>query len=199
MVDLDSIIRRFENITYRLKNIQENSCCTKSFLMDTLSLAEVSAINLRDIYFCIENKNCYYEHFAKNINISVNYIEEKEMYKITLPRLLCKTKNTLNGFIFDPIYYLLLYAERNNKLKKFDKATFCFVHNCSEENIIPDYDNLETKRIIDLLTSFFIPDDNGKYFTQMNLTRTSNKNTTEIYVFDSSYTNNIIFNSLYEQ
>lgn len=93
-------------------------------------------------------------------------IEQKnEIFEITLPCLLPKRKQKQSAeFLIDPVYFTLSnYADTHN-MPRFHHCVICFTHVYNRNlNIkrIRDYDNLELKQLLDVITTFVMEDDTG--------------------------------------
>lgn len=90
---------------------------------------------------------------------------QENMLEITLPCLLPKRKQRQSTeFLIDPLYFTLSQYSDNNGLPKFRQCVVCFSHIYSEKfhnRRVRDYDNLELKQLLDVLSTFIMVDDTG--------------------------------------
>ena len=87
--------------------------------------------------------------------------------EITLPCLLPKRKQRQSTeFLIDPIYFTLSQYADSHVLPKFEHCVVCFSHIYSQElplRRVRDYDNLELKQLLDVISTFVMEDDTGSY------------------------------------
>jgi hypothetical protein len=84
--------------------------------------------------------------------------------EITLPALAPKRKRRGSDFLFDPLYYALDKYAAVNTLPGFRECVICFTHIYNRElpsRRVRDYDNLELKCVLDVITAFTLTDDTG--------------------------------------
>ena len=88
------------------------------------------------------------------------------LLEITLPCLLPKRKQRQSTeFLIDPIYFTLSQFADFHTLPKFRHCVVCFSHIYSEElplRRVRDYDNLELKQLLDVISTFVMEDDTGR-------------------------------------
>lgn len=106
--------------------------------------------------------------------------------EITLPCLLPKRKQRQSTeFLIDPLYFTLSQYADNNELPKFQQCVVCFSHIYSEKfhsRRIRDYDNLELKQLLDVLSTFIMEDDTGLLVDAYNTTEIGEADCTRIFV-----------------
>lgn len=113
---------------------------------------------------------------------------ENGILEITLPCLLPKRKERKSTeFLIDPLYFTLSSYTRTHKLPRFDHCVVCFSHvydNTIFERCMRDYDNLELKQILDVISAFVMKDDNGILCDAYNTTEVGETNCTRITIMD---------------
>ncbi len=118
--------------------------------------------------------------------IEINF--EDGILEITLPCLLPKRKERKSTeFLIDPLYFTLSSYTRAHKLPRFDHCVVCFSHvydNTVFERCMRDYDNLELKQILDVISAFVMKDDNGILCDAYNTTEVGETNCTRITIMD---------------
>jgi len=112
--------------------------------------------------------------------------EDYLMLEITLPCLLPKRKQRQSTeFLIDPLYFTLSQYSDNNELPKFRQCVVCFSHIYSEKfhnRRVRDYDNLELKQLLDVLSTFIMVDDTGLLVDAYNTTEIGEADCTRISV-----------------
>lgn len=116
---------------------------------------------------------------------------EKGVVEITLPALLPKRKQRQSSeFLLDPIYFALSdYADRH-PLPKFNHCVVCFSHIYCRKlptRRVRDYDNLELKQLLDVVSTFLMADDNGLLCDAYNTTELGDADCTRISVMDKEH------------
>lgn len=113
-----------------------------------------------------------------------------EILEITLPCLLPKRKQRQSTeFLIDPIYFTLSNYADSHKLPKFNHCVVCFSHIYNESlslRRVRDYDNLELKQILDVISTFVMDDDTGLLCDAYNTTEIGEINCTRITVMDTN-------------
>ena len=111
---------------------------------------------------------------------------QENMMEITLPCLLPKRKQRQSTeFLIDPLYFTLSQYSDNNELPKFRQCVVCFSHIYSEKfhnRRVRDYDNLELKQLLDVLSTFIMVDDTGLLVDAYNTTEIGEADCTRISV-----------------
>lgn len=116
---------------------------------------------------------------------------ENGVMELTLPALLPKRKQRQSTeFLLDPIYFALSdYADRH-PLPRFQHCVVCFSHIYCRElpaRRIRDYDNLELKQLLDVVSTFIMADDTGLLCDAYNTTELGDADCTCISVMDKDH------------
>lgn len=114
-------------------------------------------------------------------------IEQKNgFWQITLPCLLPKKKSRQSDiFLGDPLHVALEAYAMKNALPYLEKSVVCFCHVYAWERPlpqIPDSDNLQQKMVLDLVSLFFLPDDNGLLCETHTMAERGDHTHTRVYV-----------------
>ena len=108
--------------------------------------------------------------------------------EVTLPCLLPKRKQRQSTeFLIDPICFTLSQYADAHTLPKFEHCVVCFSHIYSGElplRRIRDYDNLELKQLLDVISTFIMNDDTGLLCDAYNTTEIGETDCTRISVMD---------------
>lgn len=113
---------------------------------------------------------------------------EDGILEITLPCLLPKRKQRRSTeFLVDPLYFTLSTYADNHSLPRFEECVVCFSHVYDRElssRRIRDYDNLELKQILDVVSAFVMVDDTGLLCDAYNTTELGESDCTRITVME---------------
>lgn len=111
------------------------------------------------------------------------------LLEITLPCLLPKRKQRQSTeFLIDPVYFMLSQYADSHALPKFEHCVVCFSHVYDADlplRRIRDYDNLELKQLLDVISTFVMEDDTGLLCDAYNTTEIGGSDYTRITVMDT--------------
>ena len=111
---------------------------------------------------------------------------EDGLLEITLPCLLPKRqKRQSSEFLIDPIYAALSQYAKGHAIPQFRHCVVCFSHvYCHEqpERRVRDYDNLELKQLLDVVSAFIMVDDSGLLCDAYNTTELGETDCTRIFI-----------------
>lgn len=111
---------------------------------------------------------------------------EDGLLEITLPCLLPKRqKRQSSEFLIDPIYAALSQYAKSHPMPQFRHCVVCFSHvYCHEqpERRVRDYDNLELKQLLDVVSAFIMVDDSGLLCDAYNTTELGETDCTRIFI-----------------
>lgn len=179
----DDFIKKIGEIFINTGNRLANGyIADKEMLKQDLLIAERTVLQLRKYYFQYTVPMDYFLNHSSEFGVRLDILDG--FYQIELPPLINKRwKNELNNFPFDALYWVLFKNLQDNLIKKYEKAGILFVHHYSNPKSIFDYDNLESKKIIDILSMFFLEDDNMKYLTVSHKSVESTFDYVDIYIY----------------
>lgn len=155
---------------------------------DAALRGEKIACRLRHLLYASTSirKKDYMKSAGAVHGIDIEY--KNEILEITLPSLLPKRKQRQSSeFLFDPFYFSLDNYADNNPMPRFRHCVVCFSHIYNRElpyRRIRDYDNLELKQILDIITSFISVDDSGVLCDAYNTTEFGETDCTQISIMD---------------
>ena len=126
---------------------------------------------------------------AQVCNIHDIYVEERDgTVHVTLPALpLKKPDNTNCSFITEPLMWCLQKYHEEHPPHKFDSARISICHCYPQDTpvrMVRDYDNMEVKKIIDILALYFLHDDNMGCCEVLHTSRFRDNCKTEIIISD---------------
>jgi hypothetical protein len=118
--------------------------------------------------------------------IEIKY--ENGIMEITLPCLLPRRKQRQSTeFLLDPLYFILDQYADAHPMPKYRHCVVCFSHIYNRElpnRRIRDYDNLELKQILDIVSTFIMVDDSGLLCDAYNTTELADADCTKVSVMD---------------
>ena len=105
---------------------------------------------------------------------------------ISLPRLLPKIIQPKSSkFINQPLYHALSNYHEDVDFEKFHQCSICFVHLYDKElslGRVRDYDNIETRDVLNTISAFFMTDDGGQWCDVHHTTMLGDYDCTHIYI-----------------
>ena len=181
LIDIDKKLHELEYLLPSADPVQFLDAAKRTAL-----LSERSTAQLRNFLFtvCGGMPQDYYLQAAEMQGICVDVTDS--ILSVRLPALLPKKTRT-EGFKFlQPALHAALkqYAEQQN-LPHFRECTVCIEHvydRCLPIKAVRDYDNLETKEVLDIITLYCMTDDTGALCDQFQTTRFADSSCTIISV-----------------
>ena len=155
---------------------------------DAALRSESIACRLRHlIYATTTVKKAEYLQSASVMHgIEIRY--ENGVLEVMLPSLLPKRKQRQSTeFLIDPVYFALNNYADHHPMPKFSHCVVCFSHIYSRElpaRRVRDYDNLELKQLLDVISTFIMADDSGLLCDAYNTTELGEQDCTCISVMD---------------
>lgn len=166
--DYNSEVKNFEYLTDRLEILSEKfACSVREFARNTF----------------VANR---YEVMDKASEVQgIEIQKDGNAIVIDLPFLLPRKKGKENKFIGEPLWYKLEEISKSEDLKIRDKAVICIIHtydNVNKKARCYDYDNLESKKILDIITLFTLTDDAPEYCDIYQTVHLSDRDKTRILI-----------------
>lgn len=166
--DYNSEIKNFEYLTDRLEILSEKfACSVRDFSTKTF----------------VANRYEVMDKASEMLGIEVR--KDGNAVVIDLPFLLPRKKGKENKFIGDPLRYRLEEISKIEDLKIRDRAVICIIHtydNVNKNARCYDYDNLESKKILDIITLFTLTDDAPEYCDVYQTVQLSDRDKTRVIV-----------------
>lgn len=151
-------------------------------------VAESTTVQLRNLATrsIRYNSSPFYEAVASDMGVSVK--EEHDWIKITVPAILPnRSKRDNAAFITHPLRCALLAFQRENPMERFGECMICITH-CYDAALgntrVRDYDNIETKRFLDVIEAAFLTNDSGLLCSVLQTTKMMDRDQTEFYLMD---------------
>ena len=166
--DYNSEVKNFEYLTDRLEILSEKfACSVRDFARKTFVANRYEVIDKASEMQGIEVR--------KDGNVII----------VDLPFLLPRKKGKEHKFIGDPLWYKLEELSKSEDLKIREKAVICIIHtydNVNKKARCYDYDNLESKKILDIITLFTLTDDAPEYCDIYQTVQLSDRDKTRVIV-----------------
>ena len=155
-------------------------------MMSIDRIAETTTVQLREMAARLAEKNggTFYDEVAHLMGIGVK--ERKYWLEIQVPAVL-PNRNTRDSqtFLIRPFRSALVEFQKNTPIERFQSCAICIVHTYDEAlgiRRVRDYDNVETKRYLDVIESVFLTNDSGLFCTVLQTTKISDQDTTTFYL-----------------
>jgi len=181
-MDRQVMLRKIMDIGDETRRLEQNMIALQSidivgYPENYSSLAHQAVIKseyitrkLRELVYSTTNKDWpeLMEASADELGITINCCCDG-VVDIVIPCLIPGRKKKPTEFITAPLYAALgrFIHERppDMTVERFDNCVICIAHVYNEQLIYKgrkrDYDNIETKGIIDVINAFLLNDDNG--------------------------------------
>ena len=148
--------------------------------------AEESTIKLRNLTSRVYEGGA--DHFYEEVTsaMAITIMEEKNWIVINVPAILPKRNardNTL--YITRPLRNCLVRFQREQPMERFRECMICIVHYYDEAlgaRRVRDYDNIETKRYLDVIESILLTNDSGLLCSVLQTTELSDQDLTQFYI-----------------
>ena len=182
--DFDGISHELFQIANDLERIDQFNPQQK--LYSLVRSAEVSTVSLRNLTARTVHDDVapFYGEVADLLGIKIE--ESHDWIKITVPAILPKRNQRDNqAFLTRPLRYALLDFLKENPMERFGACAICIVHQYDEAlgiRRIRDYDNIETKRYLDVIESMLLTNDSGLLCTVLQATQVADRDCTEFYL-----------------
>lgn len=157
-----------------------------SKLYSLVRSAEQATLHLRSVTRATQKElfNMTYEDTPTAICVSIK--DTPVWIEITVPAILPgrnRRDNTL--FITRPLRNALIRYQKEKGLPRFQDCVICIVHQYDESlgiRRIRDYDNIETKRYIDVIESLLMTSDSGLYCSIFQTSEMADRDCTKFYL-----------------
>lgn len=191
--------QKVENELTKLKNtifalqttdIQKHGANYEELSADAAYNAERLTCQLRRLVYMTDftGKSNYLKQAAdaQGIHISLN----NGILSITLPALFPKRKLKSNtAFLHDPLNFALQEFVREQHIPLYRDCIICFIQvydKALSKNRIRDYDNLEFKQILDVISTHTLIDDSGQFCDLHHMTELGDEDYTVVHVMEKS-------------
>lgn len=93
-------------------------------------------------------------------------------------------------FLIDPLYFALEDYTKHHFFQKLADCVVCFAHIYDRElssRRIRDYDNVELKQVLDVVATFFLVDDSGRFCDTYHTTELGEGDGTHIFLMEKEH------------
>lgn len=186
-------IQRLNNALYAMNttDIQRYPDNYEVLSTDAALRAEGIACRIRHLIYASTSvkKGEYLVSAAVMQGISVS--RRGGVLEVVLPGLLPKRKQTADmEYLLDPLSAALTSYAKGHLLPRYRDCMLCYTHIYAKDlpdRRIRDYDNLELKRIQDVIASFVLTDDTGALCDTYHTTELGEADATRISIMDSDF------------
>lgn len=182
--DFDAVSQGLFDISHACEDIQDYN--PESKLYSLVRIAEKNTVKLRNLagHTARGSGTPFYETMAGEMGISI--VEERKWLVITVPAILPKRNTRDNtSYITRPLRNSLVQFQRENPIERFEHCAICIEH-CYDEALgirrVRDYDNIETKRYLDVIESVLLTNDSALLCTVLQSTVMSDRDCTKFYL-----------------
>ena len=158
----------------------------QSKMMSLVRIAEANTVRLRDMASRMVEMDVgmFYDEVANLLSISVEECEH--WIKIKVPAIL-PNRNVRDNqtFLIRPLRHALVEFQRRTPIERFGACAICIVHGYDAAmgtRRVRDYDNIETKRYLDVIESIFLTNDSGLLCSVLQTTDLSDRDETTFYI-----------------
>ena len=182
--DFDGVSHELFQVADTMERVDQYNPQLKLFSL--VRTAEVSAVALRNLTARTVHDDLapFYCDVADLLGIKVE--ETHDWLKISVPAILPKRNQRDNqAFLTRPLRYAIIEFLKENPMERFGNCAICIVHNYDAalgKRRIRDYDNIETKRYLDVIESMLLTNDSGLLCTVLQATQMSDRDSTEFYL-----------------
>lgn len=150
--------------------------------------AEKVACQLRSLLYATTRvpKSEYLSRVGDAHGIEIT--EKDEVLQITLSCLLPKKRSRQSAlFLGDPLHMALKEYMESHPTPRFQECTVCFFHVYGGDlplGKLPDYDNLQQKQILDIITLHTMTDDGSILCDMFNASEPGEQSCTRVFVME---------------
>ncbi len=148
--------------------------------------AETDTVRLRELAARTDRSKTvqFYEKVSEAQNIEIR--EYPDWLKISLPAILPKRSRSYEqDFLIAPMRQALVTFLRKNPRERMKRSAVCIVHQYDASKSprrVRDYDNIETKRYLDVIEALFLSNDSGLCISVFQCTELGDSDTTVFYL-----------------
>ena len=181
--DFDAVSQEMFNLSHRMEAPRFNP---ENELYSLVRSAESGTLKLRSVAARFMGSRVSTPEEYGETQLCVQIKEMHHWLKITVPSILPGRNvrdNTL--FITRPLRNCLVQFQRTTPIERFRDCVICIVHQYDEAlgiRRVRDYDNVETKRYLDVIESVFLTNDCGLLCTVLQTTQMSDRDCTDFYI-----------------
>ena len=148
--------------------------------------AEVDTVQLRDLAARTDRSKIlqFYGEVSEALYIEIK--EYPDWLRISLPAILPKRSRSYErDFLLVPMRHALIEFLSENPRERLRQSTVCIVHQYDASKSprrVRDYDNIETKRYLDVIEALFLSNDSGLNISVYQCTELGDSDATVFYL-----------------
>ncbi|EOS38318.1 hypothetical protein C808_02519 [Lachnospiraceae bacterium M18-1] len=189
---IENEITKLKNIIYALQttDIEKYGANYEELSSDAAYKAERITCQLRRLVYTTNctGKSEYLKHAAEAQGIRISL--DNGILSVTLPALFPKRKIKSNtAFLQEPLNFALQEFVKEHKIDLYRNFVVCFIQIYDRSlpmKRIRDYDNLEFKQILDIISTYMLLDDSGRFCDIHHSTELGDRDYTAVYIMDKS-------------
>ena len=182
--DYDGVSQELFKVAHNIETVSRYNPQNK--LLSLCRIAETSTVQLRNLTArtVIGERALFYAETAQILGVKVE--EFHDWIKISVPAILPKRNQRDNqAFLVRPLRQALIMFLRENPIERFAECAICIVHKYDEALgtlRVRDYDNIETKKYLDVIESMLLTNDSGLLCSVLQCTEISDRDETAFYL-----------------
>ncbi len=145
---------------------------------NTLRLRTLAAITMKDSEESLSASTA--------VTLGIGVEEEAKWIRITVPGILPhRNRHDKTDFLMRPLRNSLIRFQRETPIERFGDCMICIVHGYDEAlgpRRVRDYDNIETKRYLDVIESMLLTNDSGLTCSVLQTTEMMDRDCTQFYL-----------------
>ena len=185
IIKLKDTLQRIEMINLLASPVEYEKLTTEAAVQ-----SEQIACKFRHLIYATVNisKPELMKKVADAHGIEISY--EDEIFSVAIPSLLPKKRRAASmEFLIDPLFYALERYFTFTDIERFRECVVCFTHIYSADTPkkrVRDYDNLETKQVLDAVAVYAMMDDSGRLCDVYHSTEYGSKDCTLVSVMSKN-------------
>ena len=185
-------LTKLQSIVFALQTVdfQKHSANYEELSTEAAYKAERLACQLRKLVYITDftGEYDYMKHAAEAQGIHISL--DNGILSVTLPALFPKRKLRSNtAFLHDPLNYALHEFVKEQSFPLYRDCIVCFIQvydKSLSRKRIRDYDNLEFKQILDVISTHALIDDSGQFCDIHHMTEMGAEDHTVIHIMEKS-------------
>ena len=182
--DYDAVSQGLFDVANRMD--EQRSYAVEDRLYSLVRIAESNTVNLRNLTArTMKHREAPRKESADTM-LGISVVEEQKWIRITVPAILPhRSRRDKPDFLMRPLRNSLFQCQRKTPIESFGDCAICIVHGYDAElstNRIRDYDNIETKRYLDVIESIFLTNDSGLVCSVLQTTELMRYDCTQFFL-----------------
>jgi len=180
----DAVSQRLFDLAVRLEENPEYNAFQSMSSIDRLAESATVALRHQVGRFTVAEKTMFMDETTDALGIAIE--EHDAWLKIKLPGIIPHRNARDNpAFLTRPMRHALIQFQRQHPIERFSECVICVEHQYDEAlgtARIHDYDNIETKRYLDVIESVFLTNDSGLLCSVLQTTKLGDQDAAIFYI-----------------